>query len=397
VRGVGQVRRGQDPVARLAQREADGLRCRGRVQPAADVKPLRGDVPVPALLVGEDHFQDVAAEAAVDLTVINLDFTDGGDYGITQGGAIDSDGTLTVEGGTFWDNKTDEYGGAIVTDGQMTVSHATFTGNLAPYGGACTATRTTPTAAPSLRPVRAAQPLPSGRGHQGGQLIRALGACASSDHLAAGHRQHVAGLLPFQPSAQLRVPAVHLITGHPRERDSRLHGTLEHLPGSSGLVANATSSPIPAARHRSRSPAHFSGRYSSGRSAPGTRPVRHRPGTPSPGSSPTGPQSRSTCGPRLPTSGPFQEPSLIHRQYRRRIPQVAHHVPGQRVPACVLVPRREVEQPLHPVRRHVPPPAPPATRNSSAPCATAAPVGTPGRAGAPPRSRKPPRPARTSH
>ena len=71
-----------------------------------------------------------------DLTVINVNFTDGGGYGITQGGAIDSDGTLTVQGGTFAGNKTDEYGGAIYTDGQMTVSHGTFTGNLAPYGGA---------------------------------------------------------------------------------------------------------------------------------------------------------------------------------------------------------------------------------------------------------------------
>src|SRR5260370_382161 len=32
---------------------------------------------------------------------------------------------------------------------------------------------------------------------------------------------------------------------------------------SSGFVANATSSPIPAPRHRSRSPVHFPGRYSS--------------------------------------------------------------------------------------------------------------------------------------
>ena len=35
-----------------------------------------------------------------DLTVINVNFTDGGGYGITQGGAIDSDGTLTAQGGT---------------------------------------------------------------------------------------------------------------------------------------------------------------------------------------------------------------------------------------------------------------------------------------------------------
>jgi hypothetical protein len=42
------------------------------------------------------------------------------------------------------------------------------------------------------------------------------------------------------------------------------------LRASSGLVANPASSPIPAARHRSRSSVCFSGRYSS-------RPVRARP------------------------------------------------------------------------------------------------------------------------
>ena len=35
------------------------------------------------------------------------------------------------------------------------------------------------------------------------------------------------------------------------------------LRASAGLVANATSPPIPAAAHRSRSSVHFSGRYSS--------------------------------------------------------------------------------------------------------------------------------------
>jgi predicted outer membrane repeat protein len=114
-----------------------------------------------------------------DLTVINVNFTDGGGYGISQGGAIDSDGTLTVKGGTFAGNKTDEYGGAIYADGQMTVSHGTFTGNLAPYGGAIfnddqasiyvssftwnkappsTATPATPTAAPSTTTTTCTSP-----------------------------------------------------------------------------------------------------------------------------------------------------------------------------------------------------------------------------------------------
>jgi predicted outer membrane repeat protein len=70
------------------------------------------------------------------LTVINVNFTDGGGSDTDEGGAIDSRGTLYVEGGTFSDNNTSEYGGAIYNDGHMTVNHATFTGNVAPYGGA---------------------------------------------------------------------------------------------------------------------------------------------------------------------------------------------------------------------------------------------------------------------
>jgi predicted outer membrane repeat protein len=72
-----------------------------------------------------------------DLTVINVDFTDGGGSDEDEGGAIhNGGGTLHVIGGTFSDNKTDEYGGAIYNDGHMTVNNATFTDNLAPYGGA---------------------------------------------------------------------------------------------------------------------------------------------------------------------------------------------------------------------------------------------------------------------
>src|SRR3984957_20704640 len=73
--------------------------------------------------------------SAADLTVINVNFTDGGGSDTDEGGAIHNRGTLDVEGGTFSGNKTGEYGGAIYNDGHMTVTNATFTGNLAPYGG----------------------------------------------------------------------------------------------------------------------------------------------------------------------------------------------------------------------------------------------------------------------
>jgi predicted outer membrane repeat protein len=77
-------------------------------------------------------------DCRADLTVINVNFTDGGGYGIDNGGAIDNEkGTLHVEGGTFSDNKTDDNGGALYNGGYMTVNNAAaFTHNLAPYGGA---------------------------------------------------------------------------------------------------------------------------------------------------------------------------------------------------------------------------------------------------------------------
>jgi predicted outer membrane repeat protein len=78
----------------------------------------------------------VGCEAG-DLTVINVNFTDGGGYDVGTGGAIDvKDGTLHVTGGIFSDNESDDVGGAIYNDGHMWVDNATFTDNLAHYGGA---------------------------------------------------------------------------------------------------------------------------------------------------------------------------------------------------------------------------------------------------------------------
>jgi hypothetical protein len=78
----------------------------------------------------------VGCEAG-DLTVINVNFTDGGGDDVGAGGAIDvKDGTLHVTGGIFTGNETDNEGGAIYNDGDMWVNSATFTDNLAHYGGA---------------------------------------------------------------------------------------------------------------------------------------------------------------------------------------------------------------------------------------------------------------------
>jgi predicted outer membrane repeat protein len=75
---------------------------------------------------------DCDCEAA-NLTLVNVNFTDGG-Y-TDEGGAIYNDSRLTVQGGTFSGN-TAEYGGAIYNNAQMTVTGATFTRNSATEGGA---------------------------------------------------------------------------------------------------------------------------------------------------------------------------------------------------------------------------------------------------------------------
>jgi len=77
--------------------------------------------------------------STVDLTVANVDFRNGGGPGDDHGGAIYAPaGTeLTVQGGIFTGNYSDEYGGAIESDDTLTVTGAYFIGNYAgDYGGA---------------------------------------------------------------------------------------------------------------------------------------------------------------------------------------------------------------------------------------------------------------------
>jgi predicted outer membrane repeat protein len=76
------------------------------------------------------------------LTLDDVNFTNGGGSSEDYGGAIYNHGTLTVNGGTFSDNRDGEYGGAIdsyaagLSDASLTVSDAYFTGNGGEYGGA---------------------------------------------------------------------------------------------------------------------------------------------------------------------------------------------------------------------------------------------------------------------
>jgi predicted outer membrane repeat protein len=86
---------------------------------------------------GTPSFSILMVEDSGDLTVVGVDFTNGGGDSNYGGGAIRNGGTTTVRGGTFRDNKNVEHGGAIYSDGTLTVSDgAIFTGNVSVYGGA---------------------------------------------------------------------------------------------------------------------------------------------------------------------------------------------------------------------------------------------------------------------
>jgi hypothetical protein len=103
-------------------------------------------------IVGEDSTLERAPYAssitllkvnyAKTLTLDDVNFTNGGGSSEDNGGAIYNHGTLTVNGGTFSDNRDGEYGGAIdsyasgLSDASLTVSDAYFTGNGGEYGGA---------------------------------------------------------------------------------------------------------------------------------------------------------------------------------------------------------------------------------------------------------------------
>jgi predicted outer membrane repeat protein len=75
--------------------------------------------------------------SGVDLTVVNVDFRNGGGPDDDDGGAIEAPtGTeLTVHGGIFTDNYSDDYGGAIESDDTLTVTGAYFVGNFGYYEG----------------------------------------------------------------------------------------------------------------------------------------------------------------------------------------------------------------------------------------------------------------------
>ncbi len=73
---------------------------------------------------------------AADVTVISVNFIGGGGHDVSDGGAIDNLGKLHVWGSVFSFNEAGEKGGAIYSDGHLTVGNSAFADNHAPYGGA---------------------------------------------------------------------------------------------------------------------------------------------------------------------------------------------------------------------------------------------------------------------
>jgi predicted outer membrane repeat protein len=86
---------------------------------------------------GATSFSLLTVDCMVDLTVVNVDFKNGGGPDDDDGGAIyaPKDTDLTVHGGIFTDNYSDDYGGAIESDGTLTVTGAYFIGNFGYYEG----------------------------------------------------------------------------------------------------------------------------------------------------------------------------------------------------------------------------------------------------------------------
>jgi len=84
-----------------------------------------------------------------------------------------------------------------------------------------------------------------------------------ADPLVLGHRDHVAEVVLFQEAPELEVQAVGFIGRYPGGRYARLQSAGEHIRASTGLVANCTSSLMPAWSHRARSSVQDFGRYSS--------------------------------------------------------------------------------------------------------------------------------------
>jgi hypothetical protein len=81
------------------------------------------------------HFSIMTVDSMVHVTLYGVNFTKGLTY--DNGGAIDNNGDLTVNGGTFSYNSAGIHGGAIdVEAGSLTINGAVFIYNHSYHGGA---------------------------------------------------------------------------------------------------------------------------------------------------------------------------------------------------------------------------------------------------------------------
>jgi predicted outer membrane repeat protein len=71
-----------------------------------------------------------------DLNLNNVNVRHGGGETDDYGGAINSSGSVAIDGGTFRNNDGGEYGGTIYNDGSLTVRNAAFLDNASYYAGA---------------------------------------------------------------------------------------------------------------------------------------------------------------------------------------------------------------------------------------------------------------------
>ena len=91
-------------------------------------------------------FSILTVSADVDLVLNRVNFRNGSatETDSSEGGAIDNtDGTVTVNGGTFTGNTATYEGGAIYNDADLTVQGASFTGNSTAEWPALSLTRVT--------------------------------------------------------------------------------------------------------------------------------------------------------------------------------------------------------------------------------------------------------------
>ena len=167
--------------------------------------------------------------------------------------------------------------------------------------------------------------------------------------MAALDRQHVRHVALLQPAAQPSVTAIHLVAGHPGDRDLGLQRPLEHAPSQLRLGVEADSiwdGSLPAARPI---PQPALGQIQL--PVDQGMPVAAGIGQEHPHLAVLDPPGRTRVLALDPSrlGALLEEPGLVHDQHRARIAEVLHNIAAQVIPDPVWVPAGVIEQPLHPI------------------------------------------------